>query len=95
MIKAGQIGLDASGDDNLNDNVASRKRKTNRYSGYTDAVWGAKTRGWASSTGRLDESKWEIILHAAIEKMDWSGADEDVDEGANGGPFDPRSLIEI
>ena len=92
LIKMGQIGLD--GDDN--DNSTSKKRKINRYAGYTDAVWGAKTRGWAASTCRLDESKWRIVIQAAVDKMDWSGADEgDVDEGANGGPFDPCSLIEI
>ena len=95
MIKSGQIGLD--GNDIVNeDTTATKKRRINRYAGYTDAVWGAKTRGWAASTSRIDDKKWSVILHAAVEKMDWSGADEgDVEEGANGGVFDPRALIEI
>lgn len=76
--------------------VAMKKRKINRYPGYTDAVWGTKTRGWAASTSRLDENKWKNILHAAVEKLDLSGADEgDVEEGGNGGVLDPRALIEI
>lgn len=91
LIKAGQIGLD--GDNN--DNITSKKQRINQYAGYMDAVWGAKTHGWAASTCHLDESKWRIIIQVAFDKMDWSGADEgDVDEGANG-PFDPHSLIEI
>jgi hypothetical protein len=59
-------------------------------------VWGTKTRGWAASTGRLDKIKWKSILDAAVAKLDMSGADEgDAEEGANGGAFDPRAMIEI
>ena len=95
MIKSGQIGLD--GNDIVNeDTTATKKRKISRYTGYTDAAWGAKTRGWVASTSRIDDKKWSVILHAAVERMDWSGADEgDVEEGANGGVLDPRALIEI
>ena len=95
MIKSGQIGLD--GNDIINeDTTATKKRKISRYTGYTDAVWGAKTWGWVASTSRIDDKKWSVILHAAVERMDWSGADEgDVEEGANGGVLDPHALIEI
>lgn len=91
----GKIGLD--GNDILNDDTATTKRrKINQYAGYTDAVWGTKTRGWAASTSRLDDNKWKAILKAAVEKIDLSCADEgDVEEGADGGAFDPRALIEI
>lgn len=92
MIKTGQIGLDGN---DLDDNSTTKKRKVNRYAGYTDAVWGTKTRGWASSS-RLDEKKWKAILHAAVEQLDMSGADEgDAEEGDSGGVLDPRALIEI
>ena len=95
MIKTGQIGLD---DNDLVDDTAAttKKCKINQYAGYTDAVWGAKTRGWAASTSRLDQIKWKAILTAAVEKINWSGADEgDTEDGANGGALDPRALIEI
>ncbi|KAF8815867.1 hypothetical protein BYT27DRAFT_7286661 [Phlegmacium glaucopus] len=83
LIKAGHIGLD--GCDTLN-----------WYTGYTDAVWGGKTRGWAVSTAHLDDTKWRVILHAAVDKMDWNADDGDIEEGTgSGGTFDPRSLIEI
>ena len=73
-----------------------KKRKTNRYAGYTDTVWGEKrTRGWALSTTRLDEKKWRAVLQAAVEKMDWSGVDDSDLEGASGKSTDPRALIEI
>lgn len=94
LIKTGQIRLD--GNKLKDDTAAMKKCKINQYAGYMDAVWGAKTHGWAASTSCLDENKWGIILHVAIEKMDLSGADEgDVEEGANGGAFDPCALIEI
>ena len=94
MIKTGQIGLDSNDLDD--DTTATKKRKVNRYPGYTDIVWGAKTRGWVTATIRLDESKWKSILHAAVEKMDSSCADEgETEEGSNGGALDPRGLIEI
>lgn len=96
MIKTGQIGLD--GNDLEDDTTATKKRKVNRYPGYTDAVWGTKTRGWAASTVRLEDDKWKNILNAAVEKMDLCGgqADEgDVEEGPSGGASDPRALIEI
>jgi hypothetical protein len=67
----------------------------NGYTGYTDAVWGGKSRGWAASASRLDASKWRVILHAAVDKVDWSAEDGDVEEGTGAGEFDPRSLIEI
>ncbi|KAF8800095.1 hypothetical protein BYT27DRAFT_7149065 [Phlegmacium glaucopus] len=95
LIKAGHIGLDGR-DTCDNDTIAAKKRKVNRYAGYTDAVWGGKTRGWAASTARLDDTKWRVILHAAVDKMDWNADDGDVEEGTgSGGTFDPRSLIEI
>ena len=73
-----------------------KKCKTNQYAGYMDAVWGAKTHGQAASTTHLDDNKWKTILQAAVEKMDWTGVNEgDVEEGANGGAFDPCALIEI
>ena len=87
LIKTGQIGLDGNVD---NEAGAMKKRKTNCYAGYTDVMWGTKTRGWAASTSHLDKDKWKKILSATVEKMDLSGADEDVEEGANGGPSDPR-----
>ena len=67
----------------------------NRYPGFTDAVWGGKTHGWAVSARRLDSVKWTAILQTAIEKMDWSPDDGDVDEDNSAGTFDPCSLIEI
>jgi hypothetical protein len=100
LIKTGQLGLD--GNDLEDDTTTIKKRKVNRYPGYTDAVWGAKTRGWAASAARLeeDENKWKSILQAAVEKMDLSGAQADEGEvedfkGRNGGVLDPRALIEI
>ena len=97
MIKAGHVRLDGTNAD-LNDNAATgKKRKTNRYAGFTDAVWGGKTHGWAVSARCLDGSKWTIILQAAMEKMVWFGDDGDMDreEDQSGGTFDPHSLIEI
>lgn len=95
LIKTGHVKLDGS--DLVDDDTSvMKKRKINRYAGYTDAVWGVKTRGWAASTSRLDEKKWSMILKAAVEKMDLSGADEgDVEENGNGGASDPRGMIEI
>ena len=92
MIKAGRVGLES---DILNDEApAGKKRKTNPYAGYTDAVWGGKTRGWAASVSRLDDIKWKAILNAAVDKVDWS-EEGDVEEGIGEGDFDPRSLIEL
>ena len=96
MIKAGHVRLDGTDADLLDDDTAaSKKRKTNRYAGFTDAVWGGKTRGWAASARRLDSAKWAVILQTAVEKIDWSPDDGDVDDDNNAGAFDPRSLIEI
>jgi len=97
LIKAGHVRLDGTDADLDDDAATGKKRKTNRYAGFTDAVWGGKTRAWAASARRLDRSKWTAILQAAIEKMDWSGDDGDMDreEDQSGGAFDPRSLIEI
>ena len=97
MIKAGHVRLDGTDADLDDDATTGKKCKTNRYAGFTDAVWGGKTRGWAASARRLDGSKWTVILQAAMEKMDWSGDDGDMDceEDQSGGAFDPRSLIEI
>ena len=97
MIKAGHVGLDGGENDIFNDEgpgPAGKKRKSNRYAGFTDAVWGGKTHGWAASTLRLDDFKWKTILHAAVDRVDWSTESGDVEEGT-GGEFDPRSLIEI
>ncbi|KAF8814459.1 hypothetical protein BYT27DRAFT_7206109 [Phlegmacium glaucopus] len=58
-------------------------------------MWGGKTRGWAASAGRLDDTKWRVILHAAVDKMDWTADEGDIEEGTSGATFDPRSLIEI
>lgn len=56
-------------------------------------MWGAKTRAYTATTIRLDKKKWTTILQAAVERMDWSVADEgDVEEGIN---VDPRALIDI
>jgi len=98
LIKAGYVRLDGSDADLFDDDAATgKKRKTNRYAGFTDAVWGRQTRGWAASACRLDGGKWTVILQAAIEKMDWSGDDGDMDreEDRSGGAFGPRSWIEI
>ena len=96
MIKAGHVGLDGTDADLLDDDTAvGKKRKMNRYAGFTDAVWGGKTRWWAASARRLDSVKWTIILQTAVEKMDWSPDDGDVDKDNSAGTFDPRSLIEI
>ena len=56
-----------------------------------------ENRGWAASARRLDSGKWKVILQAAIEKVDWSGDDGNMDheEDHSGGAFGPRSLIEI
>jgi len=94
LIKAGDIGLD-SHDTFDDDTAAAKKRKVNRYAGYTDVVWGGKTCGWAASTSRLDDTKWKVILHTAVDKINWSADDGDAEEGTSGGTFDPRSLIEI
>ncbi|KAF8808382.1 hypothetical protein BYT27DRAFT_7337767 [Phlegmacium glaucopus] len=96
LIKAGYIGLDGSDADTFNDDAPpGKKRKMNRYAGYTDAVWGGKTCGWAAAAGRLDDTRWRIVLHTAVDKMEWSIDDADVEEGNGGGAFDPCSLIEI
>ena len=93
MIKTGQITLDSNDIDD--DTTTTKKRKVNRYAGYTDMVWGEKTRGWVAATVRLDEDKWKPILHAAVDMMDCGVDEGDVEEGANGGMIDPRALIEI
>ena len=93
MIKAGHVGLET---DIFDDEVpVGKKRKTNRYAGYTNAVWGRKTRAWAASARRLDDIKWRVILHAAVDKVDWSAEEGDVEDGTGEAEFDPRSLIEI
>jgi len=74
------VRLDDTDADLLDDDAATgKKHKTNRYAGFTDAVWGGKTCGWAVSARRLDSGKWTVILQAAMEKMDWSGDDSDMD----------------
>ncbi|KAF8802193.1 hypothetical protein BYT27DRAFT_7113324, partial [Phlegmacium glaucopus] len=96
LIKAGHIGLNGNNTDIFDDDAtASKKRKTNRYTGYTDAAGGGKTRGWAAAANRLDDIKWRVILHTAVDKMDWSVDDGDVEEGTSGGALDPCSLIKI
>lgn len=97
MIKTGQVGLDGTDTDIFNDDAsqAVKKRRMNRYPGYTDAVWGRKTRGWVGAASRLDDNQWRAILHAAVDKVDWSADDGDVEEGTGEGALDPRSLIEI
>jgi len=94
LIKAGDIGLD-SHDTFDGETTTAKKCKVNRYAGYTDVVWGGKTRGWAASTSRLDDTKWKVILHTAAEKINWSADDNDAEDGTSGGTLDPRSLIEI
>jgi hypothetical protein len=98
LVKAGHVGLDGSDTEIFKDEApVAKKRKMNRYPGYTDAVWGVKTRGWAAAATRLDDIKWRTILHAAVDKVDWSADDGlgDVEEGTGGGALDPRSMIEI
>ena len=58
---------------------------------------GRENHGWAASAHRLNSGKWKVILQAAIEKVDWSGDDGNMDheEDHSGGAFGPRSLIEI
>lgn len=96
LVRAGHVGLDGS---DINDDMAvNKKRKMNRYPGYTDAMWGEKTRGWAESAGRLDDTKWRLILHAAVDKVDWTADDGDIEDGIGGlggRGLDPRSVIEI
>ena len=43
----------------------------------------------------LNETKWKVILNAAVEKVDWTADDGDIEEGTSGGTIDPCSLIEI
>ena len=96
MIKAGHVRLDGTDADLDDDAATGKKRKTTHYAGFTDAVWGGKTCAWAVSACCLDCNKWTTILQAAMEKMDWSGDDGDMDcEDQSGGTSDPRSLIEI
>jgi hypothetical protein len=96
LVKAGHVGLDGSGSEIINDDApVAKKRKMNRYAGYTDAVWGVKTRGWAAAATRLDDIKWRTVLHAAVDEVDWTADDGDVEEGTGGGAWDPRSMIEI
>jgi hypothetical protein len=97
LIKAGYIRLDGSDADLFDDDPATgKKRKMNRYAGFTDAVWGRQIRGWAASACRLVGGKWTVILQAAIEKMDWSGDDGNMNhkEDPSSGAFGPRSWIE-
>ena len=49
----------------------------------------------ASTSRQVDDTKWKVILHTAVDKINWSTDDGDAEEGASGGPLDPRSLIEI
>ena len=92
MIKAGHIGLET---DIFNDEApVGKKHKMKGYTGYTDAVWGGKTRGWATAASHLDDNKWRLVLHAAVDKVDWAAEDGDVEEGGEG-EFDPRSLVEL
>ena len=95
LIQNGQIGLD--GNDLDDDSTTTKKRKVNRYPGYTDAEWGTRTRAWAMTALRLEaEKKWDGVLHAAVEKLDLSGADDgDVEDGAIGGASDPCAMIEL
>ena len=83
--------------DICNDDMAvNKKRKMNRYPGYTDAMWGEKTRGWAECAGRLDDTKWRVILHAAVDKVDWMADDGDIEDGIGGlGGRGLGSVIEI
>ena len=88
--------LDHDGN-NLEDNSTTKKHRVNQYVGYTDAVWGTKTHGWAASTSHLNENKWKLILQAAVEQMDMMfGCDDgNAEEDANGRVLDPCALIEI
>ena len=97
MIKAGHVSLDTD-TDIFNDGDAGqavKKCRTNRYAGYTDAMWGAKTRGWVGAASRLDDNQWRVILRAAVNKVDWSTNEGDGEEGDGAGRLDPCSLIEI
>ena len=55
----------------------------------------ARQFGSVCSSSRQLSVKWTVILQTAIEKMDLSSDDGDVDEDNCPGTFDPRSLIEI
>lgn len=55
----------------------------------------ARQFGSVCSSSRQLSVKWTVILQTAIEKMDLSSDDGDVDEDNYPGTFDPRSLIEI
>ena len=82
-LEAGHVSPDTD-TDIFNDGDAGqavKKRRTNRYTGYTDAVWGAKTRGWVGAASRLDDNQWRVILHAAVDKVDWSTNEGDGEEG--------------
>ena len=94
MIKAGHVNLNGT-DADEEASQAIKKRRTNRYAGYTDAVWGGKTRGWVGAASRLDDNQWRVILHAAVDKVDWSYNEGDAEEGTSSGALDPRSLIKI
>ena len=51
--------------------LSTRKAKWIAIQG-TQMWCGEKTRGWAESAGHLNDTKWRVILHAAVDKVDWT-----------------------
>ena len=85
------LGFWASGEDlsmKMDDNGKSRVAVP-----FSDMEWGAKTRGWALSTMRLNIEKWSIITAEATIRSKKLLQDEANSEGAL--EEDPRAVLEL
>jgi hypothetical protein len=71
--------------------IPGKKRKVNRYEGYTDVAWGEITRSWVRAARRLNAEKWTVVLSAAVSNVDFSNMDEAEEDRDN----DPRAMIDI
>ncbi|KAF8873126.1 hypothetical protein BD779DRAFT_1805320 [Infundibulicybe gibba] len=98
LIRSNHINIDTFGstNDEIHDIASNgRKRRAPTYPGYTERLWGSKTRGWVGSTRRLNAEKWANIIATANAKVDFSSMDDGEDEDGYGGPTDPRGMIDI
>jgi len=94
LIKSGRLDIDDIDEDSL----ALNARKKMSLPGYTEKLWGQKTRAWVTSVKRLNDDNWTAILEEAADTVDTSAFLEDEgDEGAEGEATyaDPRSMIDI
>ncbi|KAF8811059.1 hypothetical protein BYT27DRAFT_7253190 [Phlegmacium glaucopus] len=85
LIKSGRLDIESFGNNIDEDSLALGTRKKTSLPGYTEKLWGQKTRAWVTSAKRLNDDNWTAILEEAADTVDTSAfMDDEDDEGADG-----------